>query len=137
MGKNKSVGNKSSNDKPEFNFGLPGMDDLSIRRVLFNTIPHIPRNYVIMEVKANLCKSELKEILDCFPKSRFNRVAHVVMGEPQEDYKVQRLGKMLEEKQAKADAEWKVKKDQEKRKKQAKKRQKQLLEMRKKAEEAR
>merc|ERR1712187_500665 len=102
---------KNSNDKPEFNFDLPGMDDKSIRKVLLNNIPHVPRNYVIMEVKSNLIAAERKEILDRFPKSSFNRVARIVMGEPDEDYKQAQQQGLLKDKQVKSDAEWKKKKE--------------------------
>merc|ERR1711979_71538 len=49
--KPKSFGQKTSNDKPEFNFGLPGMDDMSIQRIMYKIAPVVPRNYVVMEVK--------------------------------------------------------------------------------------
>merc|ERR1712190_432519 len=68
---------KPSHDKPEFNFGLPGMDDQSIRKVLYNLLPHIPRNYVIMEVKANPIKEARAELLDRFPAPHFKTVATV------------------------------------------------------------
>merc|ERR1712039_691556 len=128
---------KPSHDKPEFNFGLPGMDDQSIRKVLYNLLPHIPRNYVIMEVKANLIKEARAELLDRFSAPHFKTVATVVMGNPSDEYKEKKLSKVLEEKQAKANTEWKAKKAEEERKKQVALRQKQLADMRKKAEEQR
>merc|ERR1719210_2186847 len=132
--KPKGGGWKSSNDKPEFNFGLTGMDDFSIRRVINSVASIVPRHYVIMEVKSNLVSAERKEVLARFNAPHFKRVAHVVMGEPNEAYKQKQLDKLLKEKQEKANAEWKAKKAEEERKKQVEARQKQLAEMRKKAE---
>merc|ERR1712039_808166 len=87
---------KPSHDKPEFNFGLPGMDDQSIRKVLMNLLPHIPRNYVIMEVKSNLIKAERAELLARFSATHFKTVATVVMGTPSEEYKEKKLEKRLQ-----------------------------------------
>merc|ERR1712217_1000059 len=92
-----------------FNFGLPGMDDLSVRRVINAVAPVVPRNYVIMEVKSNLVASERKEVLKRFNAPHFKRVAHVVMGEPTEKYKKMQIEKLLQEKQEKADMEWRAK----------------------------
>merc|ERR1719330_2036125 len=135
--KPKAVGPQASNDKPLFNFGLPGMDDLSIRRVLNSVVPAIPRNYVIMEVKANLIEEERKEVLKRFRGSNFKTTAHVVMGEPNDEFKRLQLETALKDKQEKVDAAWKAAKAEKERKKQADQRQKQLADMKKKAEEAR
>jgi len=113
------------------------MDDNSIRKVLFNLLPHIPRNYVIMEVKSNLLKEERAELLGRFSATHFKTVATVVMGKPNDEYKDKKLEKRLQEKQEKANVEWKAKKAEEERKKQVALRQKQLADMRKKAEEQR
>merc|ERR1711920_38249 len=119
------------------NFGLPGMDDTSIRRVLLNMLPHVPRNYVMMEVKSNLVKDERAEIIKAFSKPYFKKVATVVMGAPIEEYKESRLKRLRKAKQDKADEEWKAKKAEAKRKKDVAARQKHLADMRKKAEEQR
>jgi len=131
------AGPSTSNDKPQFNYGLPGMDDGSIRRIVCAMAPVVPRHYVIMEVKSNLVAAERQEILKRFNLPHFKKVASVVMGEPSEEYKHGQLEKRLQEKQAKADAEWKQKKAEEERKRQVEQRQKQLAEMRRKADEAR
>merc|ERR1712217_252650 len=91
-----------SRDKPDFNFGLPGMDDMSIRRVLNNMLPHVPRNYVIMEVRSNLVKAEREEVLKCFPSRLYKKIGHVVMGQPSDEFKEQRLDIIRQEKQKKA-----------------------------------
>merc|ERR1740121_3056226 len=135
--KPKASGWKTSNDKPEFNFGLPGMDDASVRRVLNSMVSVVPRNYVIMEVKANLIEAERKEVLKRFNAPYFRKRAHVVMGEPSDEFKKVNLDKLLQEKQEKADVTWKAKKAEDQRKKQIEERQQQLAEMRRKADEAR
>jgi len=106
----KATGWKHSNDKPEFNFQIPSMDDLSVRRVLNAVAPVVPRNYVIMEVKSNLIKAERMEVLNRFSNTMYNKVATVIMGEPAEDYKEKQREVMIKEKQEKADAEWRAKK---------------------------
>merc|ERR1711979_53974 len=96
-----------------------------------------PRHYVVMEVKSNLIAAERKEILNCFSTPNFKKVAHVVMGVPNDEYKAKQCEKLLKEKQDKADIEWKAKKAEEERKKQVAERQAQLAKMRKDAEEKR
>merc|ERR1712176_1345831 len=54
---------KESNDKPEFNFGIQGVDDHSIRRSIMGAAPLLARNYVFMEVKQNLVSNDRKENL--------------------------------------------------------------------------
>merc|ERR1711974_263847 len=134
--KPKSMGLKNSNDKPEFNFGLPGMDDMSVRRVLNAVTPVVPRNYVVMEVKGNLIEADRKAVLKRFSAPHFKKSAHVVMGEPSDGFKELSLGKLLHEKQEKADVAWKAKKAEEKRKKDIERRQKELADMRRRADEA-
>merc|ERR1711972_400604 len=117
---------KNSNDKPDFNFGIPAMDDMSAHRTMNSIAPVVPRNYVVMEVKQNLVQADRKENLKRFSAPHFKKIAHVVMGEPSAEYKKFVQQKLLEEKQAKADAEWKVKKAEKERKKQIAERQKHL-----------
>merc|ERR1712060_856693 len=107
------------------------------RRVLLNMLPHVPRHYVMMEVKSNLVKDERAEVIKAFTKPYFKKVATVVMGTPSEEYKELRLERLLKAKQDKADEEWKVKKAEARRKKDVAVRQKHLADMRKKAEEQR
>jgi hypothetical protein len=102
---------RASNDKPSFNFGIPAMDDLSVRRIVNAAAPIVPRNYVIMEVKANLLADERKEILKRFKyPGCYKKVANVVIGEPSKEYKKMVQDKLLKEKQATADVAWKAKK---------------------------
>merc|ERR1712217_972035 len=61
-----SKGWRSSNDKPEFNFGIPEMDNFSVRKLINSITQVVPRNYVIMEVKANLVEADRKALLQRF-----------------------------------------------------------------------
>eukprot|EP00931_Biecheleriopsis_adriatica_P121965 TRINITY_DN969_c0_g3_i1.p1 TRINITY_DN969_c0_g3~~TRINITY_DN969_c0_g3_i1.p1 ORF type:complete len:866 (-),score=253.14 TRINITY_DN969_c0_g3_i1:81-2606(-) len=127
----------SSNDKPVFNYNLPSMDDMSLQKVVNSVAPAVPRNYVVMEVKGNLVAEERAEVLKRFSLSKFKKIATVMMGEPSEEFKEQVQEKILKEKQAKADNEWKVKKAQKAQQKALAKRQKEMAEKKKKQEEQR
>ena len=116
-------------DKAVYN--VRSMDDGSIQRVVKAITPMVPRNYVVMDEKfTNLVKDERIETLRRFITPNFKKVALVVMGEPDKEFKQKSYMALLIEKQAKIDAEWKVKKA-------AAKRQKELQEMRRKADEQR
>jgi len=58
--KSNKKGWHSSNDKPTFDFQLPALDDRSACRVLGSIAPCVPRDYVLMEVKQNLCADDRK-----------------------------------------------------------------------------
>jgi len=108
---------KHSNDKPDYNFGIQFMDDFSIRRAVNSITSVVPRNYVIMEVKQNLTRAERTANLKRFNLPHFKKVAQVVMGEPTPEYKEMVHKKILEEKQAKAEMDWKMRKLDKERKK--------------------
>jgi len=128
---------KGSKDKPVFSFpGTPGMEDYSIQNVLKAVAPVVPRNYVIMEVKANLTQEERKSYLQRFCQPVFKKTAMVVMGPPDAEFKAQQQKAILKHKQDKADLAWKAAQAEKKRKKEAEQRQKQVAEMKKKAEKA-
>ena len=124
-------------DKPSFAYGITSMEDLSLQKVINAIAPTIPRNYVIMEVNKNLLPSERAEVLKRFGMPHFKKTAMVIMGKPKEEFKARLRAKMLREKQAKSDNEWKLKKAQKEQQKQMLRRQRELAEMRKKAEENR
>merc|ERR1712048_1461628 len=121
-------GGRSSNDKPDFCFGIPTLDDCSIRMVIANMTNVVPRNYVVMEVKANLVEAERAENLKRFPASKFKRSAYVAIGEPNKEFKDKQLAIVLKDKQEKAVAEWKAKKAEKERKKAQEARMKQVME---------
>ena len=124
-------------DKPSFAYGITGMEDMSLQKVISAIAPTIPRNYVVMEVKANLLASERAEVLKRFSLPHFKKTAMVIMGQPTEEFKDKLRTKILREKQAKADNEWRLKKAQREQQKQMLRRQRELAEFRRKAEENR
>lgn len=127
--KNKSQGG-GSNDKVEMQFGIPMLDDLSVRRVFSAVASTQKRNYIVPELRANLLCDERKKALARFSAPEFARAATVLMGEPSEEYKKKVQSLLLADKQGKADAEKRKKAQEEERKR--------LLEQKKKkAEEAR
>merc|ERR1712083_166576 len=70
----------------------------------------LPRNYVYMEVKQNLISTDRKENLQRFALPHFKKIAHVVLGEPSSEFTERARAKILEEKQAKSDHAWRIKK---------------------------
>eukprot|EP00927_Polykrikos_kofoidii_P033483 TRINITY_DN2830_c0_g1_i1.p1 TRINITY_DN2830_c0_g1~~TRINITY_DN2830_c0_g1_i1.p1 ORF type:complete len:740 (-),score=188.46 TRINITY_DN2830_c0_g1_i1:275-2413(-) len=124
--RNKANSWKSSKDKPDFNFGVPLMDDLSVRRVLNSIASVVPRNYVVMEVKQNLVAADRQENLKKFPKAVFRRTARVAIGNPNDEFKQAARKAQLKEKQAKAEIEWKARKIEKERKKMLEKRKQEL-----------
>merc|ERR1712129_457708 len=115
--KPKSTGFKNSNDKPEFNYGLTAMDDLSCRKVLQAIAPLVPRNYVVMEVKENLTADDRTAAVKRFSHPMYKKVAAIVMGEPNDEYKKVVHARILKEKKEKAKAEWETTKKERERKK--------------------
>lgn len=116
-------------DKPEGNFGVPALDDGSVRRVLANISPALNRSYIIGELKGNLVAADRQATLGRFNPQDFSRKSVVVMGEPTQEYKSRVQSLILAEKKQKAEQE-------QKRKAQAEERKRMLELKRKKAEEA-
>merc|ERR1712217_268902 len=83
------------------NFGLGSVDDHSIRKGIMNMAPLVPRHYIIMEVKENLVAADRKANLQRFDAPHFKKIAKVVMGEPDKDYKDKTYAQLLVDKQAK------------------------------------
>merc|ERR1712194_991991 len=111
------------------------MDDFSARKVLNVVAPLVPRNYVIMEVKGNLCPKDRSEVLSRFSASHYKPIAHVAMGEPPADWKEVVHANLLEAKQKKLDEEFKKKQVEQARKKAAAEAKKKLDEQKKKKAE--
>merc|ERR1712066_730774 len=99
------------------NFGLQYADDNSIRRAIMQVAPLLPRHYVLMEVKQNLVAADRKANLKLFKQPHFKQIAHVMMGEPTNDFKEKVHAKLLEEKQKVADDAWTKQKAEKERKK--------------------
>lgn len=115
-------------DSPEMNFGIPLLDDLSVRKLLNVIAPTLDRNLLVMDLKANLIQDERKEAVARF--ADFNKVAVVAMGDPSADYVEKVHADMLAEKKKKADEAQKKKEKEEERKRL-------FAEKKRKAEEAR
>merc|ERR1712151_1161895 len=114
----------TSNDKPQYNFGLGLVDDASIRKALMMIAPLVPRHYVVMEVKQNLVTADRKALLKRFNMPHFNKIAKDMMGEPKDDYKERVHVRVLKDKQQKSDADWRRQKAEKARKREAAKREK-------------
>merc|ERR1712048_1133955 len=99
------------------NFGLPLLEDGSLRRAFNSMASAVPRHYVVMEVKSNLVESDRKATLKRFPTSKFKRIAQVVMGKPSAEFKAKVHAKMLETKKTRVIQEWKKQKAEKERKK--------------------
>jgi hypothetical protein len=127
---------KASNDKPKYTFGFQGLDDFSVRKVIASVAPCVPRNYLIMEVKNNLLATGRKEILKKFNYPCFKKVARVIMGKPNQEFKDVVQSKILKTKQDKSDAAWKIKKEAEAKKKLIEKKKKEAEAKKKKDAEA-
>merc|ERR1719329_1481528 len=95
----------ASNDKPHFNYGIPLMDDFSIRKVLNNLAPTLRRNFVVMEVRSNLIAEERKAVLRRFGHRYFKKTAMVLIGQPDEKYLARTHENLLADKAAKVETE--------------------------------
>merc|ERR1711920_1153907 len=127
MRKQHSQGGKwHSNDKPEYSFGLELIDNHSIRKAIMSIAPLVPRHYLVMEVKENLVADDRKANLQRFNMPHFKKIAKVMMGEPEAEYKEKVYAQMLIDKQNKSDREFKQAKIEKQRKKQIAKRQREL-----------
>jgi hypothetical protein len=134
--------NKASADSPDMNFGIPLLDDLSVRKLLSTIAPTMKRNFLVMELKANLIPEERQATLARF--GAFKKVGVVAMGEPSAEYKGKVYEALLADKMVKAEeAKKKKAKEQERKrlleekKRRAEEAKKAKLEKEKKAKEAR
>jgi len=106
----------ASNDKPDMKFGIPNMDDFSVRRMLAHIAPTARRSFVIPELRSNLLAADRKMALSKFPPEEFRRTATVVVGEPTAEFKEQVQALMLADKRNAALAELKKKREEDARK---------------------
>merc|ERR1712151_962320 len=128
--------NQQSNDKPTMNFGIPSMDDGSVRKLLKAMAPTMKRDFVIPELKGNLVKKDRQSNLADWKGRNFKMSAAVLMGEPSKDFKDKIHALLLEEKTKKAEADRQKKISELKRKKLLEERKKKSEEAKKKKEEA-
>jgi len=136
VSRNRGYKHRTSNDKPEMMFGIPQLDDQSIRRMIRNIAGAQKRNFVVMEVKSNLTENDRKELLSRFVAPHFKKTAQVLMGEPKDDFKKKTSAELLKVKQEKSDAEFKVKQAEEVRKKLQELKEKELAKAQRKTERA-
>merc|ERR1711879_79112 len=125
------------NDKPDFNFGVYGMDNRECSKIINSIAGLQPRNYVVMEVRQNLIPEERAALLKRFPKAHYKRTAKVVMGEPKADFKKVVKDRILKQKQAKEDVIYQKQKYQREQKKLADQKRKEQEEKKKAVLEAR
>merc|ERR1712032_1361509 len=125
-----------SNDRPDAAFGMPSLDDFTIRKIIRTVASVVPRHYVVMEVRGNLLKSEREALRRCFAAPYFKPVACVIMGEPDEEYKTKVRAALLAEKQQKVENEWRVQQAERERKRILEQRQKEVLARAKATDEA-
>merc|ERR1712194_379872 len=90
----KPRGQTWSNDKPGLTFGIANMDDNSAKKAIMAVAPALKRDFICMELNANLQAAERARALKRFPAADFKRVAVVAMGEPPSSYK-ERIHKMM------------------------------------------
>ncbi|CAK9060614.1 unnamed protein product [Durusdinium trenchii] len=126
-----------SNDKPEMKFGIPEMEDMSIRRMISSMAPLQKRNYIIMEMRSNLIKELRTDGVARFFDSSFKKRAFVVMGDPSIEFKKKSQELLLKDKQEQIDAQFKKEKEEANRKKMMEKKQKEAEKAKKKAEKER
>merc|ERR1719247_1485673 len=75
-----------------------------VSRKLLQASHQLKRDFLLMELKANLIAEERKKALARFPGSTFKKVAVVAVGEPPEDFKAKTQERLLADKKEKA--EW-------------------------------
>jgi len=126
----------ASADKPDMKFGIPLLDDLSVRRVLQHIAPTSRRSFVVPELRGNLLAAERKQAVARWPLTAFKKTAVVIAGEPSADFKSQVQGLILADKKAAALAELKRKREEEARKRIAEEKKKAAEEAQKKRQAA-
>merc|ERR1712050_717633 len=87
--------------KPGMNFGIPLLDDESVKKTISVITPALRRDFIHMELKSNLVEKERKAAMANFPSSKFKKVAVVAVGEPSDDFKAKVLEWTLKDKEEK------------------------------------
>eukprot|EP00931_Biecheleriopsis_adriatica_P023800 TRINITY_DN1495_c0_g2_i1.p1 TRINITY_DN1495_c0_g2~~TRINITY_DN1495_c0_g2_i1.p1 ORF type:complete len:936 (-),score=282.25 TRINITY_DN1495_c0_g2_i1:58-2499(-) len=100
---------KNSNDKPDMAFGIPSLDDGTVKTILQTALSVSNRDLVVMEVQGNLLKEERQKLLKRFRLPHLKRVAKVLVGQPSDEFWQATLDKLLQEKQEKSDRDFNFK----------------------------
>merc|ERR1712187_740545 len=99
----------ASNDKPNMTFGMPLLEDMSLRRILSIVAPTLRRNYIVPELRSNLLAAERAKLIHQFSSAQFKKSAIVIMGEPTQEYKDIVNKRTMVDKRAKLEMERKKK----------------------------
>merc|ERR1712194_214420 len=105
-----------TNDSPDMKFGLPLMDDYSVRRLIAHIAPMSRRNFIIPQMLSNLRAGDRQDSLQAFMAHGYTKVATMVVGEPDAQYKEYIQVKMVADKKARAETARKKQKFEEERK---------------------
>lgn len=93
--------NSTSLDKPEMKWGIPGMDDSSVRMLLQRVAHTTKRNVLVAELKGNLMQKDRASVLERFAVSGYKKKAVVFVGSPNGEYKEHVKKVLLADKQKK------------------------------------
>merc|ERR1712129_429189 len=96
--------NKASVDSPDMNFGIPLLDDLSVRKLLEVIAPTLDRNFLVMELKNNIVSETRQAAI-----ARFSDFKKVAEAEQKKKEKEEARKKLFEEKKRKAEEARKAK----------------------------
>jgi len=129
--------NRSSNDRPDMNLGIPQLDDGSVKSLLAIAAASQRRPMIIMEVKGNLTKKDRIDMVKNFRVPHFRKVAWVMVGDPDDKFKVHTVERALQDKQAAAMAAFEARKVEKARQKQFREQQRKLEIAKKRAERIR
>jgi len=77
----------STRDRPNFAFGIPSIDNKSVRTFLATLVKLAKRHFIVAENQAALVPDKRKEILRRFAAPQFRIVAHCLLGEPPGEHK--------------------------------------------------
>eukprot|EP00931_Biecheleriopsis_adriatica_P023799 TRINITY_DN1495_c0_g1_i1.p1 TRINITY_DN1495_c0_g1~~TRINITY_DN1495_c0_g1_i1.p1 ORF type:complete len:912 (-),score=269.55 TRINITY_DN1495_c0_g1_i1:83-2509(-) len=102
---------KNSNDKPDMAFGVPSLDDGTVKTILQNALSVSNRDLVVMEVQSNLLKEDRQKLLRRFRLPHLKKVAKVMIGQPSHEFLQATLDKLLQEKQEKSDRDFNFKRE--------------------------
>jgi len=124
---------KSGMKKVGGRYGIELMDDMSVSVILGSVLPVMQRNLIVVDMQASL-QAQARQLYSArYPAGDFNRVCHVVMGEPPADVKKKTHEALLKVKQ---EEHAKKKATEEKRKEAEVKKKKLAQEAKRKREEA-
>lgn len=91
-------------------FGVPNIDEGGVKTMIMTLAAIQERNIVIMEVRGNATKEDRVEAVKKFKLPHFRKVAQVMIGEPDDEFKERTYKQLRQEKQEKLDAAFAAKK---------------------------